>query len=65
LQAFSVRRFINDTPIKQPMKDILKIRKTVQLFALQFSDDWCSLIIGFVIALFLQPETVILREKSK
>jgi hypothetical protein len=31
----------------------------------QFSDDWCSLIIGFVIALFYNPETVILREKSK
>jgi hypothetical protein len=29
----------------------------------QFSDDWCSLIIGFVIALFYNPETVILREK--
>jgi hypothetical protein len=27
-------------------------------------NDWCSLIIGFVIV-FYNPETVILREKSK
>jgi hypothetical protein len=47
------------------MKDILKTRKTVQYYVCQFSDDWCSLIIGFVIALFYNPETVILREKSK
>jgi hypothetical protein len=44
------------------MKDILKTRKTVQYVWYNLKDDWCSLIIGFVIALFYNPETVILRK---
>jgi hypothetical protein len=47
------------------MKDILKTRKTVQLCLVQFSNDWCSFNCGFIIALFYNPETVILGEKSK
>jgi hypothetical protein len=44
--------------------NILKTRKTVQYYVwYNLANDWCSFIIGFVIALFYNPETVILREK--
>jgi hypothetical protein len=49
---------------KQLMKDILKTRKTVQYYVwYNLAMIGVLLIIGFVIALFYNPETVILREK--
>jgi hypothetical protein len=46
------------------MKDILKTRKTVQYYVwYNLAMIGVLLIIGFVIALFYNPETVILREK--
>ncbi|WP_016988736.1 hypothetical protein [Flavobacterium sp. ACAM 123] len=49
---------------KQLMKDILKTRKTVQYYVwYNLAMIGILLIIGFVIALFYNPETVLLREK--
>lgn len=49
---------------KQLMKDILKTRKTVQYYVwYNLGMIVFGLIIGFIIALFYNPETVILREK--
>jgi hypothetical protein len=45
------------------MKDILKTRKTVQYYVVQSGMIGILLISGFVIALFYNPETVVLREK--
>jgi hypothetical protein len=45
------------------MKDILKTRKTVQYYVwYNLAMIGVLLIIGFVIALFYNPETVILRK---
>jgi uncharacterized membrane protein YedE/YeeE len=49
---------------KQLMKDILKTRKTVQYYVwYNLGMIVFGLIIGFIIALFYNPETIILREK--
>ncbi|MEZ7499744.1 hypothetical protein QO200_13470 [Flavobacterium sp. Arc3] len=49
---------------KQLMKDILKTRKTVQCYVwYNLAMIVFGLIIGFIIALFYNPETVVLREK--
>jgi hypothetical protein len=49
---------------KQLMKDILKTRKTVQHYVWYNLGVIAILLIsGFVIALFYNPETVVLREK--
>ncbi|MEZ7504592.1 hypothetical protein [Flavobacterium sp. Arc2] len=49
---------------KQLMKDILKTRKTVQCYVwYNLAMIVFALIIGFIIALFYNPETVVLREK--
>jgi hypothetical protein len=49
---------------KQLMKDILKTRKTVQYYVwYNLAMIGVLLIIGFVIALFYNPETIVLREK--
>jgi hypothetical protein len=49
---------------KQLMKDILKTRKTVQYYVwYNLGVIGILLISGFVIALFYNPETVVLREK--
>ena len=49
---------------KQLMEDILKIRKTVQYYVwYNLAMIAVLLLIGFIIALFYNPETVVLREK--
>lgn len=49
---------------KQLMKDILKTRKTVQYYVwYNLAMIGTLLIIGFVVALLYNPETVVLREK--
>ncbi|CAM2991249.1 hypothetical protein [Flavobacterium frigoris] len=49
---------------KQLMKDILKTRKTVQYYVwYNLGMIVFGLIIGFIIALFYNPETIVLREK--
>jgi 4-hydroxybenzoate polyprenyltransferase len=46
------------------MEDILKIRKTVQYYVwYNLAMIAVLLLIGFIIALFYNPETVVLREK--
>ena len=49
---------------KQLMKDILKTRKTVQYYVwYNLGMIVFGLIVGFIIALFYNPETAVLREK--
>jgi hypothetical protein len=50
---------------KQLMKDILKTRKTILILCLvQSGMIVFGLIVGFIIALFYNPETAFLREKN-
>jgi hypothetical protein len=67
LFIYSIKNYIRISTIastKQLMKDILKTRKTVQYYVwYNLAMIGVLLIIGFVIALFYNPETVILREK--